>query len=273
MQVASRRVVMLSDSVDMILRSKNRQIMLSQIHADREFGVFLHGQEAVQVITPSRKIFLATMTPLGDAPGEYILTPVADRPKLEQGDSLLLLFQYNGQTAISQASFKSGIGSSIRVTSVDPRENIRYRTKVRVRWDVINNESFERLSNKEITFAREECEVKVGDVETISLIRDHAQDFEGREVSAPDLLFSPSMAHGLMTDISLGGTCIMVKSNERLDAAKTNMFVMIECVIPHFERDYRFELVGVVRRVRDWGLTTALHCMFVERLRADQLFV
>jgi hypothetical protein len=247
--------------------------MLSQLLWDKEFEAFMQGREPVQIITPSRQIFLATMVSLADSPKECILTPLADQPKLEPGDSLLLLFQYQGQTAVSQASFKCYSGGSLRVHSVDPRENIRFKTRLRVRWDAISDESFARLNERAITFAREECEVRTADGESFSLVRDHAQDSDGREISAPDLLLSPSMTQGLMTDISLGGTCILVKSRERLEKVSANMFIVMECVIPHFERDYRFELVGVVRRVCDWGLISGLHCMFVERLRVDQLFV
>jgi hypothetical protein len=275
MGAGRKKISSLDKSLELVLRSKNRQIMLSQLHLEKDLDGFFQGKDVVQVITPTREMFGAVLSPVNDSTSNFYLTPVVERPKLKVGDSLLLLFQSQRQSTLSQASLQAVVGNRLKITSVDPRLNIRYKTRMRVLWDVVSDEGVQRLNQREITLAREESEVNDASngEEYTSRVRDFAHEQDRREVPRSEFLFSSSLAPGLMTDLSLGGMCIMTKSPERVQKLRENAFILVDCCVPHLDCDYRIQLIAVARHIRDWGLASSIHCMFVERLRVDQLFV
>jgi hypothetical protein len=275
MVASKKKISSLSSGLDLVFRSKNRQVMLSQIHKDRDFEVFTRGREQVQVITSEKEMFSATMVQAGESLDEFLLTPVLERSPVRVGETLLLLFQSQRQTALAQASVKAVIGRKLRVISVDPRSTIRYKTRMRVMWDLLGDSAYASLGRKALTLVREENEITKGVISSSSfaLVRDFVRDIEGNETPRAELLMNSVMEPALMTDLSVGGFCMLTKDSPRIKKLRDNVLLLMECSIPHIDRDYHVELVAAARHIRTLGSASVVHCMFVEPLRIDQIFV
>ncbi len=259
----------LDDSVSMIFRSKNRQIMLSRIHEFRQFSPFYSGKEAVQVIAPNKSVFLASMQPIENDSKRFFLDALGERPALKDGEGLLLLFQAGRETALSQAVVDGIFGSRIRINAIDPRINIRYKTRMRIWWNVVSDDCYNRFCQKTLGLVRE---VTIPESYFVApkthsyTICDTICEPDGSP-SLADKKFHASVAqHGLCVDLSMGGFCMLTDNDDIVTKAQENLFLIVELPMPHVHHDFALRVGAVVRHIRRLPDKCVVHCMFLERL-------
>jgi hypothetical protein len=259
----------LDDSVNLIFRSKNRQIMLSRIHEFRHFSPFYSGREPVQVITSNKTMFLANMHAVEGDNKLFFLDATSERPPLREGDGILLLFQAGRETALSQAVVDGVFGSRVRVNAIDPRTNIRYKTRMRVKWNVVSDECYNRFCQKTIGLSREiSIPESMNDVKDIGkfLICDTICELDGTPSSGGKNYFSEHPLNGLCADLSMGGFCMLTENTDVVQKAQENLFVIAEFPMPHVSHDFLLRVAAVVRHIRRLPDRSVVHCMFLERL-------
>ena len=267
----------LDNSLNMILKSKNRQFMLSQIRTYSQFTDYLTGQSTVQAITATRGIFTAILSPHGEDGTCFTLTPQEPRPTIQVGEPLLLLFQSDSDAAISQATVTALMGLKVRVSSVDPRSNFRYKTRMRTRWYPLTEECWNKFNERKWTIVRQHCAPQNDSRKPPSseyLIREFAMEIGSNTLYATTIHGDANTAPaGLLVDLSLGGFCMMTANDELTASLKSNFFFYIEIPLPHVVHDYKIGLFAVVRQVRLCESWAVLHCMFIDRLPTDTLIL
>jgi hypothetical protein len=203
---------------------------------------------------------------------QFILDPIGERPALKQGEAILILFQAGRETALSQATVSAIFGGKVRINAVDPRTNIRYKTRMRVLWNAVNIDCFERFSQRELTVARHVSIPKslfqVPDKGSY-LVRDVVCELDGTSVPFGSVVASIAPEPGLLIDLSLGGACMMVEAGDAIDEARENLFVFVTIPMPHIRFDFSMQLLTVVRHIRKMDEGAMVHCMFVERLEPE----
>ncbi len=276
MNIKKEELQRLDHGLNAIFRSKNNQIMLSRIHEHRDFSALAYGQEPVQVITPNRKMFTSLLTPANETNTEYLLTPINERPPVRVEDSLLILFQSQGQSALSQAQVVALLGAKVRVSAVDPRVNIRYKTRIAIRWRCISTLCREQLQSQTWTLLRKRAfpESFLKPVEGVSTLVDDFISKDGTNpLAASDGIWESDLMKGLIVDLSVGGFCILTSETKHFDAVKSNIFIEVQALLPHVSNDYAVSFVIAVRHVRAWKNVWALHCMYVEPLAPEVLVI
>lgn len=262
-------ILRLDEGLNMIFRSKNQQIMLSKIHEYRDFTSLIRGEEPVQIITPQRKMFTAYLEQCSESHNDYFVTPVGERPVVSNEDALLILFQAQRQTALSQAQVVSVMGLKFRISAVDPRKKIRYKTRMAVEWQPVSANCLQQLRSGAWTVVRKrEPNQKFFEPtkETEHLVREFISSDGTNSCSAPDL-FDGVPARGLMVDLSEGGFCFLSSDAANTDLVKNNILISIRLVLPHVVNNYVVEAIAAVRHVRKWEMSRHITACLLSRFQ------
>jgi len=261
----------LDHNIDLVFKSSNRQIMLSKISEDQNFLHFLHGKRSVQVISPSREIFNAKIETVPDVANNFLLAPEDRMVSISKGDRVIVLFNLpRGTAAISQANvlgFKEG---KIEIAALDPRLNLRVKTRSPAAIWTFNHELFEKFRSKR-AWAKRVIEYKSpgihedpnGVTDFLVMPPHDTLEFKTFLANHTDKV---AAFPGLLTDISTGGCCIYVQRTMPLEKLQEYVFTFIEFSLPTLERATPVRVLCAVRHIRQNDKWLSLHCMFLEAL-------
>jgi hypothetical protein len=179
------------------------------------------------------------------------------------------LFQAGRETALSQAVVDGVFGSRVRVNAIDPRANIRYKTRMRVKWDVVSDDCYNRFCQKTLGISRE-----ISIPESMFahqkgehfLICDTICEPDGIPSLADQAHYSKSPLNGLCTDLSMGGFCMLTENSDAIQKAQENLFIIVKFLMPHVHNEFSLRVGAVVRHIRKLPEKCVVHCMFLERL-------
>jgi hypothetical protein len=266
----------LTKNVQILMKRKSPQFMLSRIAAKPEFMAFLSGEQLIRAYTPDKEMFQAVLHMEETPQQRFWLEPRGMLPaKIDNGTILLLVFPMGNTNTIVQCIIKSLSLVIIDIIPVDPRRNERRRTLLPTIFCPADAAHLEEITSEKL-IVRRSLEFQNPKIPTtVHACRDFLieTDVNGETAFDPEprLTEKNRPINAIMADISSGGCCLMLPKATPLQPIENSMFGLVHFDIPTTAGKRTAHLFVLVRGMRHSASSHILHAMFLEPLPAEFL--